>query len=132
MTKDVSRRILLLNHDQNETATISQILLLNKYQVLRASNNREAMALVKKSTPDLIITNARSNGIDVEGLIGILRSDPKFRRIPVLFVVEQGDSLPVELAALNPGHPLMKPFTREQLAIAVQKNLKCQQSRPTG
>ena len=46
------------------------------------------------------------------------------RRISVLFLTDSAELLEAELGVLGPNQFLKKPYTREQLTIAVQENLK--------
>jgi PleD family two-component response regulator len=124
MTKAKSKKILLVFDDQFETTTISQILLLNKYQVLHAKDEREAITIARKLKPDLIIFNPQSKKIDSAELLESVRSAPQTRRIPFLFVLESKDQIPSEAGDQRPQHSLVRPFARGEVALAVQKSLK--------
>ena len=50
-------RILVIDDNENIRETLSEILALHNYEVLAASNGKEAMAMIREAPPDLIITD---------------------------------------------------------------------------
>jgi len=124
MKKADTKKILLLFDDRLQAATMSQILLLNKYEVVQAKDRREAITVVKKTRPDLIIVDSQNKETDKSEILKSMRSTPQARRIPFLIVVEAKGQIPEGDTNGPPEHSLVRPFTREQLAITVQKILK--------
>lgn len=118
------KKILIVDDDLANVATISQILLQNRYGVLHAEDEEHALRATKKSRPDLIICNADISKLDVLQLVKAVRQTPQIRGTPVLFLTESRELTWAGPDLLGPKQYLRKPFTREQLAIAVQENLK--------
>jgi response regulator RpfG family c-di-GMP phosphodiesterase len=117
-----SKRILILVDNRREMVTLSQIILLNGYQLSYAEDQDQALKAVKKTKPDLVICREGSSKLDVVGLFKSLRLAPQTRSIPFLFITECKEHLLEELGDMRPDGLLMSPFTREQFAIAVQEN----------
>ena len=119
-----SKKILIVDDDLRDIATIAQILLENGYRVLHAEDKDRAVKVALTSRPDLIICNAESKTLDALQLLKTVRQAPQMRRISVLFLTDSAELLEAELGVLGPNQFLKKPYTREQLTIAVQENLK--------
>jgi PleD family two-component response regulator len=124
MDRSDPKRILIIDGDRPELATLAQILLLNKYKVLRAEEETKALQIVKKARPDLIICNAHSEKLDAIGLLRKMRSNTRTRSIPFLFITGSKDMLEKRMSDLHLMRFLVMPFTRAQLAVAVQESLK--------
>ncbi len=118
------KKILVVHDDRQEWATMSQILLLNGYQVSYAESKEQALKVAKKTRPDLVICSAGGTKLDVAEFLEALKSAPQTRNIPFLLVASSEDGLPARIGELHPNHILLRPFSREQLAIKVQKNLE--------
>jgi response regulator RpfG family c-di-GMP phosphodiesterase len=124
MTQTDPKKILIVNDNRQEMMTLSQVLLLNGYQLSYAENEAAAVKLVKKTKPDLIICNTVGTGLDIVGFCKTLQSGAETKRIRFLFIAESKEQLQEQLGEVHSQHLLPKPYTREQLAITVQKNLK--------
>jgi len=119
-----SKKILIVDDDLRNIATIAQILLANGYQVLHAEDKDRAAKVALHSRPDLIICNAESKTLDALQLLKTVRQAPHMRRISVLFLTDSAELLEAAPGVVGPKQYLKKPYTREQLTIAVQENLK--------
>jgi CheY-like chemotaxis protein len=119
-----SKKILIVDDDLRNIATIAQILLENGYQVLHAEDKDRAAKVALNSRPDLIICNAESKTLDALQLLKTVRQAPHMRRISVLFLTDSAELLEAAPGVVGPKQYLKKPYTREQLTIAVQENLK--------
>jgi PleD family two-component response regulator len=124
MKKTGPKKILLVNDNRREMATLSQIILLNGYQLLYAEDKDQALKAVKKTKPDLVICSDGSSKLDFVGLFKTLKATAQTRSIPFLFIAESKEELLERVGNLQPGSLLRCPFTREQLAIRVQETLK--------
>ena len=118
------KKILIVDDDLANVAAITQILLRNGYDVLHEEDEQRVVRTAKKSRPDLIICNAESRKLDAFRMVKAVCQAPRMRGTPVLFLTESRELTWAGPDLLGPKQYLRKPFTREQLAIAVQENLK--------
>ncbi|MCX6143485.1 MAG: response regulator [Ignavibacteriales bacterium] len=118
------KKILIVDDDVLTIATMAQTLLRNGYQVTHATDEDRAFKATKKDKPDLIICNYESKKLDIRQLLKSIQNVRPSRGIPLLLITESGESLSEEPGILGPKQHLNRPFTREQLTIAVQENLK--------
>ena len=118
------KKILIVDDDLRNIATISQILLENGYRVLHAEDKDRAAKVARNSRPDLIICNAECRALDSLELLKTMRQAQQIRGISVLFLTDSEELLEAAPGVLSPKQYLRKPYTREQLTIAVEENLK--------
>jgi CheY-like chemotaxis protein len=119
-----SQKILIVDDDILSIATLTQILLQNGYEVLHAEDREHAVKLAQRSHPDMIICNAENKKVDAVEYLKLVREAPQTRGAAILVLTERREMLEGEPGLLGPRQFLIKPFTREQLAIAVQENFR--------
>ena len=112
---------ILIVEDDDEIVEVAIKALGTDYEIIEASDGREAFNLFKKYSPDLVITDIympRKDGLD---LIEAIRSVSK---VPI--IVESGGNI----SSLNHyfeyhqvARVLEKPFTAEELTSAVKEVL---------
>jgi CheY-like chemotaxis protein len=127
-SKPTPPKILIVDDDVLTTATLTQILLQNGYQVLHAEENAGAVKLAIRSRPDMVICDAESTKVNAQEFVKFIRRAPQTRRTAILLLTGRREMLSGEPGLLGPRQYLVKPFTREQVAIAVQENLRHRQS----
>ncbi len=117
-------RILVVDDDANLVEVLKDILEEANHEVLSASNGHEAMALVHRQRPDLVITDLRMPEVDGLGLLRGLRRDLSTCLIPVLFLTVV-DDLESEIKALDLGADdyIGKPVDRARLLGRVRRAL---------
>jgi CheY-like chemotaxis protein len=123
MKKFIPKKILIVDDDVLSIATMAQTLLRNGYQIVHATNEEKAFKLTRKDKPDLIICNYECKKLDVQQLLKSIKTAPPSNGIPLLLITESQPLPNDEPGILGPKQNLHKPFTREQLTIAVQKTL---------
>ncbi len=124
MPKFDPKKILIVDDDVLSIATMAQTLVRNGYQVVHTTDEERAFKATKRDRPDLIICNYESKKLDVRQLLRSIRSVRPSQGIPLLLITESQESLIEDPVIPGPRQHLSKPFTREQLTIAVQENLK--------
>ncbi|WP_163278759.1 response regulator, partial [Enterobacter hormaechei] len=54
--------------------------------VQTAADGQAALAAIRRSAPDLVVTDAMMPGLDGFGLLAAIRSDPDLRDLPVIML----------------------------------------------
>jgi two-component system, response regulator PdtaR len=89
----------------------------------RASTSEEAMELVEKQKPDLILMDINIKG-DIDGIETAKMIKQDFN-IPVVFVTSHSDGITLERAkATNPDGFIIKPFDDNDLRVAIELAMK--------
>lgn len=117
--------ILLVDDNDDARVTVARILEMSGHTVVQASNAKEASALLKEQSPDLVITDIfMPEGDGFEMLNELRGREPK---VPVIAMSGGGvqDGLDVLAIAgrLGATKVLYKPFARRQLLDAIAEAL---------
>ena len=117
--------ILLVDDNDDARVTVARILEMAGHAVVQASNAKEASALLKEQSPDLVITDIfMPEGDGFEMLNELRGREPK---VPVIAMSGGGvqDGLDVLAIAgrLGATKVLYKPFARRQLLEAIAEAL---------
>jgi DNA-binding response OmpR family regulator len=80
------KKILLADDDDQILTSLQEILEINGYEVVTASNGLETKELLSVQLPDLMILDIMMPDLDGASLIVDLRSNSRTKNIPVIFV----------------------------------------------
>lgn len=118
------KKILIVDDDSDFQDIYQLYLRGESFQVLTALNGKEALAVLEKETPDLIILDLIMPVMDGEEFYMGLRAQEKWRQIPVI-VASVNEKIP--LCMTSPGGisgSLKKPFQIDALVEKIHENLK--------
>ncbi|HEY9624572.1 MAG TPA: response regulator transcription factor [Crinalium sp.] len=119
------KRLLLIDDDPNLILLVKDYLEFRGYEVITAENGQEALEVLQKETPDMIICDVMMPHMDGYSLVEHVRKDPRTSWIPVLFLSAKGQSQD-RVKGLNTGADvyMVKPFEPEELVAQVESSLK--------
>lgn len=129
MSKETSvgehKRLLLIDDDPNLILLVKDYLEFRGYEVITAENGQEALEVLDKETPDMIICDVMMPQMDGYSLVEHVRKNPRTSWIPVLFLSAKGQSQD-RVKGLNTGADvyMVKPFEPEELVAQVESSLK--------
>jgi DNA-binding NarL/FixJ family response regulator len=120
-----NKRLLLIDDDPNLILLVKDYLEFRGYEVITAENGREALEVLEKEIPDMIICDVMMPEMDGYTLVKQLREDQRTNWIPVLFLSAKGQSQD-RVKGLNIGADvyMVKPFEPEELVAQVESSLK--------
>jgi len=119
------KRLLLIDDDPNLILLVKDYLEFRGYQVDTAENGQEALDLLQRETPDMIICDVMMPQMDGYSFVEHVRKDSRTSWIPVLFLSAKGQSQD-RVKGLNIGADvyMVKPFEPEELVAQVESSLK--------
>jgi DNA-binding NarL/FixJ family response regulator len=119
------KRLLLIDDDPNLILLVKDYLEFRGYEVITAENGQEALEVLDKDTPDMIICDVMMPQMDGYSLVEHVRKNPRTNWIPVLFLSAKGQSQD-RVKGLNTGADvyMVKPFEPEELVAQVESSLK--------
>ncbi len=79
-------KVLAVDASRENLELIQALLSVDGYQVITASNGAEALVMVEKESPDLILVDATMPKMDGFEVCAVLKSKEETRLIPVLLV----------------------------------------------
>jgi putative two-component system response regulator len=121
----VNRETLLIVEDNPVLREgLQEMLELEGFYVMTASNGREALEKMASQSPDLILSDIAMPEMDGYEFFKAVRANPEWISIPFLFLTARGEKHDI-LAGKDLGADdyLVKPLTREELLTAVRARL---------
>jgi DNA-binding response OmpR family regulator len=124
-------RVMVVEDEFPVSSMLEEALGADHYEVLCFQTLAEARAFLRRDTPDLAVLDRHlpdGNGIE---LCKEIRSDPRTRKLPVLFLTAQG-GLADRIAGLDEGADdyLAKPFSPAELLARIRAVLRRTMAEP--
>jgi two-component system sensor histidine kinase/response regulator len=119
-----AHRILVVEDHEPLLAAIRHVLELENYTVLTATDGVEALQVMERARPDLIVADIMMPRMDGYELYDAVRARPEWVPIPFIFLTaraEREDRLKGK--SLGVEDYIVKPFDPQELVIAVQARL---------
>jgi two-component system, cell cycle response regulator len=120
--KAMSTRVLIVD-DEQDTLTLFRIILeLNGYTVITTLNSNDALGLIAKEQPDVVLLDIMMPGLDGFELCKLLRQNAATRALPVIFVTAY-EALDLEERRIEAGADMIihKPIdTRLMIATITE------------
>lgn len=118
-------RVLIVDDERHNRQLLEVMLAPEGYLLQTAVNGEEALALVAKHPPDLILLDIMMPGMDGYEVAGMIKGDPATKHIP-LIVITALDDRTARVRGLNAGAEdfLTKPVDRAELCVRVRNLLR--------
>jgi DNA-binding NarL/FixJ family response regulator len=123
-TNRVNNKLLLVDDDFSLVFLLKDYLEFQGYQVTAVNNGQQALDILEKDIPDMIICDVMMPEVDGYEFLKSLREHQAIGWIPVLFLSALGQSLD-RIKGLNLGANayMNKPFEPEELLAQVKSML---------
>jgi DNA-binding response OmpR family regulator len=116
-------RIIVVDDEFEIRNMLTEFLTGEGYQVIQASNGEEALELVEKEEPQLILLDVKMPGIDGIEVCRRLKEEDKTRFIPIIMVTAFADR-DVEAFIEGADDFVTKPFSLVELSFRVGSMLR--------
>lgn len=123
---------IMIVDDQPQNVKIVRDLLTiaMRYEVTEASSGEDALALLKKSTPDLILLDVMMPEMDGVETCKRIKENPEQADIPIIFLSAADDKNLIVQALESGGVDYVtKPFSRAELLTRVRTHLALKSAR---
>ena len=115
--------ILIVDDDEDLHTLYGLYLQSHDYKILRAYNGKQALEILEKETPDLIVLDMIMPVMDGEEFYVKLRTEKKMTEIPVIIASVNEKISPKIFSAGKVYTTLKKPFTIETLVGKIEEAL---------
>ncbi len=130
LTGAVARSRVLVADDNADMRDYVCRLLASRHDCEVVADGAEALAAVRRSRPDLVVTDVMMPRLDGFGLIRAIREDRALRDLPVIVLsARAGEEASVEGIAAGADDYLVKPFSARELIARVDGALAMQRVR---
>ncbi len=129
-TAEGGATILMADDSRNDHRLVQEILEPLGHRVVSAFRGDEALELVKKENPEVILLDVMMPGIDGFEVCRTLKADPQTASIPVIFLTALGDREDT-VRGLRAGAVdyLAKPFSPAELTVRIETHLALKRAR---
>jgi len=119
------KKLLLIDDDPNLIFLVKDYLELRGYEVIATSNGQEALKVLERETPNMIICDVMMPEMDGYSFVKRVRENLRTNWIPVLFLSAKGQSQD-KVKGLNTGADfyMVKPFEPDELIAQIESSLK--------
>ncbi len=115
-------KILIVDDDEDLQTLYSLYLQGESFRILQAYNGQEALDLVDREKPDLVVLDMIMPVMDGEEFFVRLRTEKKMTDIPVI-IASINEKIPQRMFELGLYSTMRKPFTIETLVAKIQEAL---------
>jgi len=112
------KTILVVDDDDSTVELLAQLLELEGYAVLTASNGKEALESASRTVPGLIVTDQMMPIMTGAELFRALKSSPRLRQVPVILITS---APPAAARDLHWTELIRKPLDLEALLRSVHR-----------
>ena len=117
------QKILIVDDDEDLHTLYGLYLQGESFRILRAYNGKEALEILDKEKPDLIVLDMIMPVMDGEEFFIKLRTEKNIKDIPVIIASVNEKIAPKLFELGNIYTTLKKPFTIETLVSKIQEAL---------
>jgi DNA-binding response OmpR family regulator len=115
------KEILIVDDEPSVVVPIQFLMEQQGYRVMSAERGEDALDLIYRYKPDLVLLDIMLPGIDGYEVCEILRLNPKYRDIKIIFLTAKGRE--VEIAkglALGADAYITKPYKNAEIVARVK------------
>lgn len=117
-------RILIAEDFEDNRIALKLMLKLAGFDVLEAEEGPQAVAIVRREKPDLVLMDISLPGLDGLEVTRQLRAEPEFAQLPIIIISAYDDQSNRDQAQAAGGTAyLSKPIEFEQLRALIARHL---------
>ena len=118
-------RILIVDDTPASLSLLANVLEPRGYEILTASNGKDALLVAGRAVPDLILLDVVMPGHDGYSVCRMLKQEPETANVPVIFITSKNDVTSI-LNGFRVGAVdyIAKPFQSEEVVTRVANHLK--------
>jgi PAS domain S-box-containing protein len=125
-------RILVAEADPEVRGYITR-LLCDRWAIVEVADGRAALQVAREQSPDLVISDVTTPGLDGMELLRALRADPLRARTPVVLLSSRGgEESRSEALEAGADDYLVRPFSARELVARVESTIALARRREQG
>ena len=119
----MNKKIMVVDDEPDILTTIGQILEINGFSVISASDGKECLLKLSELTitPDLIVLDIMMPDISGWEVAAKIKENPQWKGIPIVFLTAKGDTMSIGMGEMISEDYIIKPFDINNLINRIQK-----------
>ena len=119
------KEILIVDDEPGIVVPVQFLMAQQGYRVITAERGEDALDLIYQYKPDLVLLDIMLPGIDGYEVCEIVRLNPKYRKIKIIFLTAKGREEEIAKGlALGADVYITKPFSNAALVAKVKELLE--------
>jgi two-component system sensor histidine kinase/response regulator len=132
MKKNSTANILIVDDNIKNLQVLGNALYSSGYLISVAKSGKQALQLIEKNLPDLILLDIMMPEMDGYETCKQLKASPSTAQIPVIFLTAKNETEDLIRGFQSGGVDyITKPFNREELLVRVKTHIELKKSRET-
>ena len=119
-----SELILVVDDSISARTMTKQLLERNQFRVVTATDGMDALEIMEREIPDLIVSDIDMPRMDGLELVSSLKQDPRCKDIPIIMVTSRTGEHLESVNQLGIEHLLAKPYDENELLTLINKMLE--------
>src|SRR5262245_46836710 len=117
-------RILIVDDDETTLVLVENILASKGYKTLTARDGLEALNMIKKDTPDLVVLDIMMPEINGYDVCYQLRFNDQFEKLPIILLTKRKKELAEEVSQKAHIEYVPNPIKPQLLLTKIEQLLK--------
>lgn len=122
-------RILIVD-DNADMRSYIKALLQTRFDVVTANNGKDALAKIKETNPDLVVSDIMMPEMDGIQLMKTVKGNHETQRLPVILLsARAGEEAKIEGYEIGADDYLVKPFSAKELIARITSQIRLARTR---
>lgn len=118
------KEILVVDDEKEMQEFLSEVLMAEGFQVMLAADGQEALEIVRKRKPDLVLLDIKMPKLDGWATLQLIKSNHETKSIPVIMLTGMNEVIDrMTSFYLKADGYVNKPFTNEKLIKIINETL---------
>ena len=117
----MSKTVMIVDDEPDLLKVMSFGLKMAGYKAITCSNSEQAVELINKEKPDLVLLDLLMPKMSGEDICKIVKSDQKLKHIPVVFLTAILCETKEKIESIGADGYLEKPFEPEKLMEKIKE-----------
>ena len=120
----MAKKVLVIDDEPNIVKVVATRLKANNYEVITAFDGQEGLEVARREKPDLIILDLMLPKMDGYKVCGLLKSDARFAKIPIIMFTARAQEEDIKLGEeVGADAYITKPFNAQTLLSKIRELL---------
>ena len=119
----MSKKIMIVDDEEDIRVSVGQIFEVSGYEVMKAVDGNDCLNKLERGIPDLVILDIMMPGMNGWDVAARIKENPKWNEIPIVFLTAKGDEMSIGMGGLASEEYVVKPFDIIKLKERVEEIL---------
>ena len=119
----MSKKIMIVDDEEDIRVSVGQIFEVSGYEVIKAEDGNDCLNKLERAIPDIVILDIMMPGLNGWDVAARIKENSKWSEIPIVFLTAKGDEMSIGMGGLASEEYVVKPFDVIKLKERVEEIL---------